>query len=198
MLERHPVSALILSGGRSRRMGRDKTLIKLEGEYLIQRVVRQLQTRFDEILVLSGATRRYEQILDVPALPDLVKHKGPLGGLYTGLKSCRHDWAFLIACDMPFVRPEIIELLISEISAEPIVAFEIGNYRTHTLALYHKSCLPLIEQQIRANDLAMHRLFERLPVRLIGERRARQADPELLSFRNLNRPEDLIEVRRRA
>ncbi len=179
-------------------MGCDKALIKLEGEYLIQRVVRQLQTRFAEILVLSGCTKRYEELLDVPVLPDLVKHKGPLGGLYTGLKSCRYDWAFLIACDMPFVRPEIIKLLISEISAEPIVAFEIGGYRTHTLALYHKSCLPLIEQQIRANDLAMHRLFERVPVKLIAERRARQVDPELLSFRNLNNPEDLFDAQQPA
>ena len=198
MLERHSVSALILSGGRSRRMGCDKALIKLEGEYLIQRIVRWFKPRFDEILVLSGRTKRYEKLLDVPVLPDLVKHKGPLGGLYTGLKSCRYDWALLIACDMPFVRPEIIELLVGEIGTEPIVAFEIGGYRTHTLTLYHKSCLPLIEQQIRANDLALHRLFKRVPVKLISERRARQADPELLSFRNLNRPEDLIEVRRRA
>ena len=179
-------------------MGRDKALIKLGGEYLIQRAVRQLQTRVDEILVLSGPTKRYETLLDVPVLPDAIKRKDPLGGLYTGLKNCCHDWALLIACDMPFVRPEIIELLVGEMGAEPIVAFEIGNYRTHTLALYHQSCLPLIEQQIRANDLAMHRLFERLPVKLIAERRARQADPELLSFRNLNRSEDLIEARRLA
>ena len=179
-------------------MGCDKALIKLGSEYLIQQVVRRLKPRFDEILVLSGRAKRYERLLDVPVLPDLVKHKGPLGGLYTGLRSCRYDQAFLIACDMPFVRPEIIELLVGEIGAEPIVAFKIGGYRTHTLALYHKSCLPLIEQQIRTNDLAMHRLFERVPVKLIAEQRARQADPELLSFRNLNRPEDLIEVRRRA
>jgi len=151
----------------------------------------QLKPLFDEIFVITGETKRYEKLLDVPVLADAIKHKGPLGGLHTGLKACEHEWAFVLACDMPFVRPEIIELLVNARGEAPIVAFQISGYRTHTLALYHKSCLSEIERHIRANELSLRGLFAALSVKLISEREARQVDPELSSFVNLNRPEDL-------
>jgi molybdopterin-guanine dinucleotide biosynthesis protein A len=185
------ISALVLAGGHSRRMGQDKALLIFEGEYLIQRIVRQLKPLFDEILVITGETKRHEELLDVPVLADVIMQKGPLGGLYTGLKICRHDWAFVIACDMPFVQPKIIERLINERGEAPIVAFEIGIYRTHMLALYHNSCLPEIKKRIISNELSLYGLFTALPVKLISEQEARRVDSELSSFVNWNRSEDL-------
>jgi molybdopterin-guanine dinucleotide biosynthesis protein A len=185
------ISALVLAGGSSRRMGQDKALLKIEGEYLIQHIVSRLKPLFDEILVITGETKRYEALLDVPVLEDAINDKGPLGGLYTGLKLCRHEWAFLIACDMPFVKLSIIELLVNERGEAPIVAFEIGGHRTHTLALYHRSCLAKIERCLQSNELSLQGFFAMLPVQIITEREARERDPELTSFINWNRPEDL-------
>lgn len=173
-------------------MGQDKALLIFEGEHLIQCIVRRLKGLFDEIFVITGETKRYEKLLDVPVLEDSVKGKGPLGGLYTGLKACRNEWAFVIACDMPFVKPKIIEVLINQQSDKSsIIAFEINGYRTPALGLYHKACLSEIERRIRANELSLKGLFAALSVKLISEREARQVDPELLSFVNLNRPEEV-------
>ncbi|MFQ6033462.1 MAG: molybdenum cofactor guanylyltransferase, partial [Candidatus Bipolaricaulia bacterium] len=109
------LSGILLCGGRAARMGRDKGLIEWEGEPLIARLAKLLQGLFQEVLVVTGRERRYQDLLDLPILEDRIKGAGPLGGIYTGLLHSSNDYTLVVACDMPLIRPELIELLAGEI-----------------------------------------------------------------------------------
>ena len=98
-------TGLVLAGGNSRRMGRDKTALEFEGQTLLQRTVALLQTVFPQVLV---SVRSYRQDVSVPQVIDAYPDAGPLAGLCAGLAKADTPWVFAVAADMPFLLPEII------------------------------------------------------------------------------------------
>jgi len=185
------LSAILLCGGRSRRMGRDKGLIEWQGEPLIVRLATLLQGLFQEVLVVTGRERRYTDLLDLPILEDKIEGIGPLGGIYTGLLHSAHDYNLVIACDMPLIKPELIALLVEEIDESWIIIPQVRRSLEPLLAIYSKRCLPAIEQLISSKRLKLQGLCELVPTKIVPEERLREADPKLESFLNLNAPEDL-------
>ena len=109
---KHDISGVILAGGKSSRMGRDKTYLKIRGRRLIDIVLETFRPFFDDIIIATNAKSRFEEFSDVKVCEDLIQKRGPLGGIYTALKACRFEKALFAACDMPYLKTDLISRLL--------------------------------------------------------------------------------------
>jgi len=193
------ISALVLAGGQSRRLGRDKALLPWQGHTLIEHIVAQLKDLSDDVLVITGAQKRYGELVDVPIFADEIRNIGPMGGLYTGLKHARHEYSLAVACDMPLLHRALIELLTSELdgSVRAVIPM-VQGHRVPTLALYHKESLSVIEQLVAQGRTSLQALLDALTLKIIPEESLRKADPELRAFFNLNTPTDWYRLTAKA
>ena len=187
------VTGLILAGGASRRMGRNKALISLGGKPLIQRVVDVLQGVSDEVLLIANQPEPYA-FLHLPIVPDVQPGYGPLMGLYSGLRAARGDLALLVAVDMPFLAPEFLRFLLGEAQehAADVVIPEAGG-RLHPLcAVYRRAtCLPAVEASIARGQRRLIAFHPQVRVRRIPESTLRAFSPDLRVLMNVNTPEEL-------
>jgi len=189
------ISAILLCGGCSVRMGRDKGLIEWEGQPLVVRLASLLQGLFEEVLVVTGQGPRYRELLDLPILEDRVKGLGPLGGLYTALLASSNEYNLVAACDMPRLKPELLALLAREIDGSWLIIPQVRGYLEPLPAIYSKRCLPTVEQLLSSGKPKLQELGELVPTKIVPEGELRKADPKLESFFNLNVPEDLEQIR---
>lgn len=98
------VSGIVLAGGRSSRMGQDKTLMSINAETLIERTVRELGNVVDEIIIASNQESKYN-IPGTVEIPDVFPGMGPLGGIHAGLIAAKYQFSFVVAADMPCLQP---------------------------------------------------------------------------------------------
>ncbi|MCS7197787.1 MAG: molybdenum cofactor guanylyltransferase [Candidatus Bipolaricaulota bacterium] len=184
-------SVIILAGGRSQRVGREKALLPWGGRTLIEHIVAQCRRWSDDVLVTSGDRVRYQEILDVPIFADAIRDIGPMGGLYTGLKHARYEYSLAVACDMPFITRAVIDLLRAELDGSVwAVVPKIEGHRVPTFALYHKKCLSVIEQLLAQRCTSPLALLDAVPIAIVPEERFRAVDPTLRSFTNINTLQD--------
>ncbi|MBI2810941.1 MAG: molybdenum cofactor guanylyltransferase [Candidatus Melainabacteria bacterium] len=102
-----PVTALVLCGGKSRRMGRPKAFLPFEGTTMVNHVLNQVRDLFAEVFIVANEPDNYED-LGVDVVKDILPYRGPLGGILSGLLVAKHEYTFVIACDMPFVDKRLI------------------------------------------------------------------------------------------
>jgi molybdenum cofactor guanylyltransferase len=121
---------------------------------------------------------------------DLVPGQGSLGGLYTGLRACTHDWAFLVACDMPFLNKDAILHVVRRIRDYDVVIPKMGGKLEPLHAAYSRKCLPHVEELLAKGDLKMIDFLPNVNVLEIPEQDLRQFDPQLRFISNLNTPDD--------
>jgi molybdenum cofactor guanylyltransferase len=169
--------------------GTNKALLRIGSRRLVERACDVLSTLFPEVIVVTNTFEDF-QFLGLPMVSDLVPGKGSLGGLYTGLKACTHDWAFLVACDMPFLNREAILHIVRRIGDHDVVIPKIGNYFEPLHAAYSRKCLPHVEKLLAKGDLKIIDLFPNVNVLEIPEQDLRQFDSELRFILNLNTPDD--------
>ncbi|MBI2818490.1 MAG: molybdenum cofactor guanylyltransferase [Acidobacteria bacterium] len=150
--QRLRAAGFVLVGGQSRRMGRDKALLELEGKPLFLRVADLLQPYVEEVTLL-GSVARYAGF-GLPVLEDQHPGQGPLGALYTGLRNSSCDWNLFFACDLPFLKHKLVEILLGRTSgttAQAIVP-KVGDRWQPLGAAYHRSCLSSIEALIKRSE----------------------------------------------
>ena len=194
---------VILAGGQSSRMGEDKAAMMFVGETLLQRAVRRLSAAVDDVLVI-GPSSLQPLVRDVRVVPDLVPGSGPLGGLYTALRSSTGARIFLVACDMPFVQEGLVRAMLAlsatNRDAEAVVLKESGaSKRMQPLhAVYAYACLPAIERALATDDLSLRSLLAHLRVLTLDADTVRREDPRGLSALNVNTTEDWREALRMA
>lgn len=197
-MERLPVTAAVLAGGRSMRMGVDKTLLSVDGEPLLTRVVDVVGAVCSHVVVV---TNRPEALADtrlptnVRILQDEVAYQGPLGGLVTALKSAEDDWVLAVAADMPWLMPEVVRLLWDARGDAQVVMPVGAKGPEPLLALYHRDCLPVAERVLESGRRRLIAMFPSLKVVEVPLSALRAADPDLVSLVNVNTPEDLSDVR---
>lgn len=163
MIRETAIVGCVLAGGKSTRMGSDKALLKVGGVTLIERAVTLLTRMFPSVVISSDRGAAFE-FLGIPVLPDIRKDCGPLGGIQAALMHTNADRLFVLACDMPFVSPDLIRYLISSHPDADAVVPSSGG-RVHPLCgLYSRNGLPAIE---RALDRGSYRLQD-----VLGELKA--------------------------
>jgi molybdopterin-guanine dinucleotide biosynthesis protein A len=180
-------SAIILAGGRSRRFGRDKALLRLDGHTLLARTATTLACFSDDILVVG----RTDLPADCPSarlVQDDVKDAGPLGGLHAGLLGARHELVLCTACDYPFLSPAVLRLLLGR-SAGHDAAVPLAGRALHvTQVACSRRILPAVEECLRRHRYRLRDLFSGLDVGWLEEAEVRTVDPELRSLLNVNTP----------
>ncbi|HEU4341347.1 MAG TPA: NTP transferase domain-containing protein [Candidatus Binatia bacterium] len=182
-------TAIILTGGKSSRMGRPKALLLFDSEPLIVHILRGLQCMFADAVVVAAPGQ------ELPPLPatvarDEVPYQGPVGGIYYGLKAAGGEFCFVTSCDAPFLNVALVSHLFSQISSyDVVVPYWQGRFQP-LHAVYRKSVLPFLKDQLDRGELRPVFLYEKVRTNRIGEQEIRRLDPEGLSFLNMNTPED--------
>ena len=188
------VSGIVLAGGESRRLGRDKALEIIDGQHLIARVIDRMRKVCDEVLVVVSNVSRYPaQTIptDVETVLDKYPGKGSLGGIYSGLMSTTMEYGLVVACDMPFLNLTLLQKIINMGSTFDICVPVLSDRPEPTHALYSKKCLPHMRCQLDINDLKITNFFSKVTVNYIDEAIVKTIDPDLLSFFNINYQSDL-------
>ena len=188
------LSGIVLAGGLSRRLGRDKA-IELFGEVpLIARVIGRLSALTNEtVVVVNNEARGGELPLpdDTRVAVDIYPESGSLGGIFSGLTAANSDWGFVVACDMPFLNTDLIAHMLTLREDYDAVVPLLDGYPEPTHAAYSKACLPHIESRLKVGQLKIAGFFDDVRVRYVSESEIYNFDAELLSFFNVNRPDDL-------
>ena len=184
------LTGLILAGGKSRRFGEDKARHLVAGRAMIEHVVEAVAAVADALLVSVGeqgaafesATRTLRQVVDH------YEDAGPLAGLHAGLTAAQTPWVLAVACDMPFITPEVLHALLA--ARGPDVAAVVARTpdgRGHPLcACYHQRTLPVVEAHLAAGTLAMHALLDHLD-------KVKYVDLPTGPLRNVNHLSDLAD-----
>jgi molybdopterin-guanine dinucleotide biosynthesis protein A len=183
------VSAAIIAGGKSKRMGQDKAWIELDGEPLITRVANVLAKVADEVIVVANEPRYAS--LGLRVVKDRYPEGGALGGIATGVGAASHDTVLVAACDMPFLSAEVWRLLVEHIGDADVVIPRIGGEYETLHAIYTKACLPHMARALAENRLRVIAFFDQVRVKAVEESELRGVDPELRAFTNVNTPEEL-------
>ena len=189
------ITGVIQAGGKSTRMGgAPKALMELGGLRIVERVVAAIAPVVDDVLVVTNTPDLYA-FLGLPMVTDVFPDHGSLGGIYSGLKAASGDAAFTVACDMPFLAPEVVRLVVARAGEADVVIPRTGD-RLETLhASYAKPCLPHIEERLRSGQLKIVGFFDAVRVLEIPEAAVRSlADPSMV-FMNVNTPDELQRAR---
>ncbi len=189
------VTGLILAGGQSSRMGRDKASLPWGDSRLIEHVVETVRAVTDEVIVAVGDTSGLRD-LNVKVVEDLVPGTHALGGLYTGLRVATHARCFVCACDAPFLSTRLIRFLIQQADGVDLVIPKTEQGLQPLHAMYAASALPVIEEQLRARRWDLRMLAPKLRARVIEPETILRMDPEGLSFFNINTPTEYTAARR--
>lgn len=187
------MTGIILSGGESRRMGKDKAFLAIDGIPMIERVLGVFRRVFDRIIIVTNmpdAYRSYGVVMVGDALPD----RGSLTGIYSGLLASGDDYNFIAACDMPYLNPGLLAYMLRSAEGYDIAAPAVGGFVEPLHAVYHRGVAPLIREQIGRSDLRIRSLFERVRTRFITAAEIDRFDPEHRSFINLNTPQEFKEA----
>ncbi|MBI4591151.1 MAG: molybdenum cofactor guanylyltransferase [Candidatus Rokubacteria bacterium] len=189
------LTGVIQAGGKSTRMGGEpKALMELGGQRIIERIVDVLGSVLPDVLIVTNTPELYA-FLGLPLVPDVFPDHGSLGGIYSGLKAAKGEAAFTVACDMPFLKPEVVRLVVSHAGEADVVIPKVGDQYETLHALYAKVCLPHMEAVLQARRFKVVGFFPQVKVLEIPEAEvARLADPRIC-FLNVNTPDELARAR---
>jgi len=202
------LTVVIQAGGASSRMGEDKALKPFLGRPLIQRVIERLTPIADEMIVTTNRPADYEflntstgSVHRLRLVADLKPGRGALGGLYTAIASAASPFVAVVACDMPFASPMLIEgarRLMVEEEADVVIAKTEAGYEPFHALYRRETCLPAIESTMDADQWKVIAWFPQVKTRTLSLVEMKSLDPSGLCFWNLNTPEEFLEAERRA
>lgn len=183
------MAAIILAGGKSLRMGCDKSLIKINGEPMIDRIASSLSVKFQNIIVCGG---RYESnSLNVKHVDDCYSGAGPIGGLYSGLHESSDEINFVTACDIPEMDMEIIDYMGYHMDGHDACVIKTGEYVEPLFAYYSKRVLPVIAYSIENKNYKISGIYKLIDVKYIPAEEIRCLFPGFNGIFNINTPCDL-------
>lgn len=189
------MTIIILAGGKSVRMGRDKAFLKIDKIPLIERQVRLLKRHFKKIFIVTNSPHKYRHLRGVRVVSDIASGHGPIGGILSGLSASRERHNFVVACDMPFINPDLMKYMRRNCSGYDVVVPRISNRYEPLFCIYSKNCIRKIKAFAGKRILKISGFFPEVKVKEISrEEAARFGRPEKI-FMNLNTPEDLFRLR---
>jgi molybdopterin-guanine dinucleotide biosynthesis protein A len=194
------MTSIILAGGKSSRLGRNKAFEAIGGKSLIQWVVDRLATLSTEIII---ATAHGEQIpcsssAEIETVADVYPGKGPLVGIYSGLIASSTPQAIIVGCDMPFLSVGLLDYMSQISSAFDVVVPKTREKVEPLCAVYSSNCLASIHNLLERNELRLSELLNMVNVKYVEEAEINRFDPEHLSFFNVNTQAALVKARRLA
>ncbi len=199
--DRLPLSAAVLAGGKSERMGQDKAFLRLEpgGPMLLEIVLAHLRGVADDVLIVANDTLRHEGF-GARVVPDVVPGFGTLSGIHAALTAAAHEHCLIVACDMPLLSPAVLAYMAAQprdydvlIPQTPGVSRQ-GNsgqiYQT-LHAIYARRCAEPIAAQLAAGNRQVVGFFPHVNARIVDRQALLALDPQELTFMNTNTPDAL-------
>jgi len=187
------MTGIILAGGESRRMGREKAFLEVGGKPLIEHILAVYTGLFDRTVIVTRWPERFASCR-ADVVRDALATPGPLTGIYTGLLHSQDDLNFVAACDMPFLDQGLIRHMQRLADGHDAVVPKIGEYLEPLHAFYRRGVAPVILEQVRKQDLRIRSIFRHIRVRYVTQEEITIHDPQQRSFRNLNTHEEYKEA----
>jgi len=194
------ITSIILAGGRSSRLGREKLAEVIAGKSLIERAISRLSALSQEILIVISQKQARSSLSsytypEAKTVVDLYPETGSLIGIYTGLVHSSNFLNLVVACDMPFLNLELLRYMVKVAPGFDVVVPGIGDKMEPLHAVYSKNCIKPMEDLIKQGNLKVTGFFDSVKVRYVGEEELDRFDPEHLSFFNINTETDLKRAR---
>ena len=189
-------TGVILAGGLNKRFaGKNKAFISFGQRRVIDNIYDVFRSVFDEIILVTNQPMAYLE-WDVNIVTDIYPVRSSLTGIHTGLFYARTPFIFVTACDTPFLKKEMVETVVSHIEpGAAVVIPETADGTEQLCAAYSKSCLSLMERQIKEKSFQIKKLFRKVRVKKIPETLLKKVDPELMSFFNINTADDYFKAK---
>jgi molybdopterin-guanine dinucleotide biosynthesis protein A len=187
------VTVAILAGGLSSRMGSDKSFVQLGGKPLITHVIEGVSHLSTHVMIIANQPAAYA-VFGLSVFTDVLPDRSSLAGLYSAVYHSPSDYTLCVACDMPFLNPALLNYMIGQRSCYDAVVPLVGGYPQGLHALYRKTCLVPMRQQLEENQFRVQDLYEQVNTRWVDEETARRYDCDLASFINVNTPGALKEA----
>ena len=185
------VTPIVLAGGAGTRLGGvNKALLEIGGRRVVDRLLEALRPLGAEIVIVNNDG----SLAGIPGtrlVPDAEPGAGALMGLYSGLRAVRTPLAIATACDMPFVSTALFRAMLALAGDVDAVVPVLNDQAEPLHAVYRRACLPAVELALAEGRRRVNSFFAGVRVRYVGEAELREWDPELRSFLNVNRPDDL-------
>ena len=185
------VVAAILAGGKSRRMGQDKAFVKIDGVFMIEKVLDVITPLVSQTVIIANEPEAYQRF-SLPVYADIIVGMGPLSGLYTAFEKTGAEKILLVACDMPHINSDIVRYLIEydEWEEEALIPF-VGGREQGLLALYKRSAIEKVAGDISQKAIQFDQFRKVISKRLIAEEELEKIEPSLKTFDNINSQEDI-------
>jgi len=187
---RNTMAGVILAGGESSRMGKNKAFIEVHGVRMIDRTVSLFKEIFGEVILVTNSPIEYLDV-DIKIVKDLIPNIGPLGGIYTGLFFSSSPKAFFVGCDMPFLNKKVIQYFLALAESAEIVVHRLNDYWEPLHAVYSRSFMKSIERLIELGERRIIKGFKWTKVHEVTREELTPLDPDLHSLLNFNTPEEL-------
>jgi molybdopterin-guanine dinucleotide biosynthesis protein A len=192
------LTVAIMAGGKSSRMGTDKSFVVLAGKPLIEHVMARVSDLGqDETILITNKPAAYAH-LRLPMYGDVIPEKGSLGGIYSAIHHSRSDYTMTVACDTPFVSPDLFRYMIAlrDEAGGPydVIVPRFEKYPQGLHAIYGKACLEPIRERMDADKLHVIGFYPKVRVRYLEEPEYTQFDAKGLSFFNVNSPDELAQA----
>lgn len=184
------ITGVLLAGGKSRRMGQDKARLEIDGNPMFERALELLQC-FCSTTLIAGDRPDLARP-ELPCLPDIFPGSA-LGGLYTGLNASNTEWILVAPCDMPYPDKRIAERMLETRNGYDAVVPRTPAGYEPVFALYHKNCLPQMENMLRQNQFRIYDFYQRINIRYLDPPDLPEGWERALI--NINTPEDLARVK---
>ena len=188
------IGCIVLAGGKGLRLGRDKALEVIDNRNLLQRVLSQLVSFSNDIIIVTARDKSLSQSIGNSGfriVADAYPGKGALVGLGTGLAASNSWYNLVVACDMPFLNQSLLRYMIQISAGFDLVVPRLGELDEPLHAVYSKSCLAPIERLLKQGNLRINALFDLVKVRYVETEEIDRFDPRHLSFFNVNTEADL-------
>jgi molybdopterin-guanine dinucleotide biosynthesis protein A len=189
---KYPISGIILAGGENKRFGgREKAFIAIRGQSILDHIYGLFKDLFDEIILVTNNPVAYLK-WDFNIVTDLFALRSSLTGIHAGLFYASNPHIFVTACDTPFLHKKLVRTIIDSVEPDDDVVIPCTDKGLEPLcAVYSQKCLERIEYQLVHKKLKIDLLFKKIQLKKIADPILRRSDPELLSFLNINSPDDL-------
>ena len=185
------ITGIILSGGKSSRMGENKSLLKIGNKTIIERIVELMKDIFSENIIITNTPDEYK-FLQLPLYEDIYKWKGPLAGIHSGLTYSKTEKNFVISCDTPLMTKEMIQYIVNFQTRKPIVFCRAAGYHQPLVGVYKKQIIIEIEKFLSDNDettdKSFHHFLKKVNAEIIDPQDLLFYKDEL--FFNVNSPDD--------
>lgn len=192
---KYEITGIILSGGKSIRMGENKAFIDIEGVPIIYRIHNLFKELFQEIIIVTNQKDLFLNF-ESKICTDLIPNKGALGGLYTGIFYSKYHYSFCVACDMPFIKKSLVQYFLKQIKGDDVIVPRTRDGLQPLHAIYSKTCLGPIKNIIEQGKYSIIDFYDMVQVKIIHEQDFISMDPLRESFINVNTPVDLLSIRR--